>query len=492
MERWGMAQTQDGDKPVTVPRNQYPSSSDMGFCEGATMCKADLAETTVWLMHPEIDAAALAPDRQLRDLLPTALVLVFLPVVSAVALPWDDGSVSRVPYVGNCSVLSKTILQSGLLQRHLQGLVLPSILGNGGLLSAPTSITGLHLVRSQLPRLSVTLLSGIGVQLSIAAELELRGNCLVGLLSDLIDISVAVNITANIKCTNFESGTVQVVIEDCLCILGAIKINLLSGTDLNSSQLNAVMTPVGTAGTIHYQLASLPFTSGLFLELDLDGVVQDVGGSIIPHDSSPSALPLLLDNLFVMGVRQGFLNAVVVLMFQIPTQNLTCAPGAFSGASQLQEAIMTLAPTECSVCHGTHPLSIQLALAGNPLILLEENQATLKLSVLIRVFVNLDGSILNLLLLKADLGLNVHVSIAGGKLVLGLSLGSTSISLESSDVGISDISMLQPHCSSLLAERLVPLLNRVLEVGIPLPNVLDIPLLKVDIQILAGLLVIVV
>lgn len=45
-----MAWTQDGDKPVTVPRNQYPSSSDMGSCEGATMCKADLAETTVWLV----------------------------------------------------------------------------------------------------------------------------------------------------------------------------------------------------------------------------------------------------------------------------------------------------------------------------------------------------------------------------------------------------------------------------------------------------------
>lgn len=52
---------------------------------------------------------------------------------------------------------------------------------------------------------------------------------LVGLLSELIDILVDVNITANIKCTNFESGTVQVVIEDCLCVLGGIKIKLLSG-----------------------------------------------------------------------------------------------------------------------------------------------------------------------------------------------------------------------------------------------------------------------
>ncbi|KAF2982031.1 hypothetical protein EK904_002270 [Melospiza melodia maxima] len=53
--------------------------------------------------------------------------------------------------------------------------------------------------------------------------------CLVGLLSELIDILVEVNITANIKCTNFESGTFQVVTEDCLCILGAIKIKVLSG-----------------------------------------------------------------------------------------------------------------------------------------------------------------------------------------------------------------------------------------------------------------------
>lgn len=61
--------------------------------------------------------------------------------------------------------------------------------------------------------------------------------------------------------------------------------------------------------------------------------MQDVGGSIIPHDSSPSALPPLLDYLLVMGVRQSFLTAVVALMFQIPPQNLTCTPGAVSVAA---------------------------------------------------------------------------------------------------------------------------------------------------------------
>ncbi|KFP52470.1 BPI fold-containing family B member 4, partial [Cathartes aura] len=418
------------------------------------------------------------------------------------------------------NVLSDAILQNGLLQQHLQGLVLPNIMGEGGLLNSPTSITGLHLVKVRLPKLSVVLLPGIGVQLTIAAKLELSGNCLVGLLSELIDILVDVNITANIKCTNFESGTVQVVIEDCLCILGAIKIKLLSGllslsvNEIVLNQLTATLPgllcpvvdivvnlvniqllgtlnaviPVGTAGTIHYQLASLPFTSGLFLGLDLDGAVKQVGGSIIPHDSSPSALPPLLDKLLVLGLRQSFLNAVLSLLVQIPPQTFTCTPEVFSGASHLREAITTLIPSfagaRCSTCHGTSPLSIRLTLSGNPLILLEENKATVELSVMIQVFIkHLDGPILNLLLLKADLGLNARVSIAGGRLVLGLSLGSTSLSLESSDVGISNISNLKPHCSSLLVETLLPLINGALGIGIPLPNVLGIPLIKVDIQI---------
>ncbi|NXL61286.1 BPIB4 protein, partial [Chordeiles acutipennis] len=322
------------------------------------------------------------------------------------------------------NALSDTMLDNGLLQQHLQGLVLPNIMGDAGLLSSPTSITGLHLVKVWLPKLSVVLLPGIGVQLTITAKLGLSGDCLLGLFSEIIDILVDVNITANIKCKNFESGTVQVIIEDCLCILGAAKIKLLSGLlslsvhemvlkqltvtlptllcpvvdivmKLVSIQLmgtfNAVI-PVATAGTIHYQLASLPSTSGLFLRLDLDGAVKHVGGSVIPHDSSPSPLPPLLDRLLVLGIHQGFLSAVLSLLIQLPPQTLTCSP----------EVVSAAAPGACSACHGTSPLGITLTLSGNPLVLLEENKATVELLVMIQVFVkHLDGSILNLLLLKA-------------------------------------------------------------------------------------------
>ncbi|KFQ14332.1 BPI fold-containing family B member 4, partial [Leptosomus discolor] len=418
------------------------------------------------------------------------------------------------------NALSEAILQNGLLQQHLQGLVLPNIMGEGGLLNSPTSITGLHLAKIRLAKLSVVLLRGIGVQMTITAKLELSGNCLVGLLSELIEILVDVNITANIKCTNFESGTVQVAVEDCLCILGAIKIKLLSGllslsvhevvlnrltatlpgllcpvvhivVNLVNIQLlgtlNAVI-PVGTAGTIHYRLAFLRLVPGVGFRrprhLSLQGAVKQVGGSIIPHDSSPSALPPLLDKLLVLGLRQSFLNAALSLMVQIPPQTFTCTPEVFSGASRLQEAITTLVPAGCSRCQGTSPLSIKLTLSGNPLILLEENKATIELSVMIQLFVKRsDGSILNLLLLTAGLHLNTHASVVGDRLVLEVSLGSISLSLDSSDVGISDTSSLKPHCSVLLVETLLPLINGALGIGIPLPNVLDIPFVKANIQI---------
>ncbi|NXI62586.1 BPIB4 protein, partial [Anseranas semipalmata] len=413
-------------------------------------------------------------------------------------------------------VLSDAIIQNGLLQKHLQGLVVPNIMDEGGLLNSPTSITGLRLLRVRLPKLAVALLPGIGVQLVINARLDLGGSCLVGLLSELIDISVDVTITAKIKCTNFELGVVQVVIDDCFCILGAVKIKLLSGllslsiNDLVLNQLTATLPgllcpvmnivvnlvniqllgtlnaviPVGTVGTIHYHLASLPFASGMFLGLDLDGAVQRVGGSIIPHDASASALPPLLDKLLVVGLRQSFINAILSLLIQVQPQTFTCTPEAFSGAKQLQEAILALFPPGCSSCSVTSTLSIRIELLGKPLILLENNRATITLSVMVQVFIkSADGSILNLLLLKADLSLNVRLSIAGSSLVLAVSLGSASLSLESSDVGISDISSLKPHCSKLLAETLLPLINGCLGIGIPLPNVLGIPLIKADIQI---------
>ncbi|NXJ16597.1 BPIB4 protein, partial [Odontophorus gujanensis] len=335
-------------------------------------------------------------------------------------------------------VLSDAMIQSGLLQDRLQDLVLPNIVGDGGVLNTPIIIiTGLHLERSWQPELSLTLLPGIGIQLVTTVSLDLRGNCLIGLLSEIIVISVDVTITTNIKCTNFESGAVQVVVDDCICILGAVKIKLLSGLlslpvhDTVLSHLTVtlpgllcplmdiifnivniqllstldVVIPIGSKGTVHYHLAGPPFTSGSSLMMDLDGMVQQNGGSIIPHDSYASTLPLLdklLDKSLIICLRQGFLGSLLALLLKLQPYTIPCTTEAFSGANQLRDAIVALFPTGCTSCPAASPLSIRVEGVGSPFLLLEPNKAIVKLSVLLQVFVKRpDGSAVNLLLLKA-------------------------------------------------------------------------------------------
>ncbi|KAJ7417462.1 hypothetical protein BTVI_32779 [Pitangus sulphuratus] len=198
-------------------------------------------------------------------------------------------------------VLSDAIIHNGLLQQHLQGLVLPNIMGEGGLLNSPTSITGLHLVQVRLPRLSVVLLPGIGVQLTIGAKLQLSGKCLVGLLSELIDILVDVNITANIKCTNFESGTVQVVTEDCLCILGAIKIKVLSG--LLTLSVNEMV--------LRQLTATLPALVRLKIALLSQLKHRDTGKNMLRGHSQLQHLSVLLSHVTGMCHEAGMFVGIL-------------------------------------------------------------------------------------------------------------------------------------------------------------------------------------
>ncbi|CAM4651892.1 unnamed protein product [Caretta caretta] len=440
-------------------------------------------------------------------------------------LPLSQGVVpgvfSLVSPEGIHNVVSGALLRDGLLQKHLQAIQIPNIVSRGGLLGSFISITGLEVVNIQLPRVSVTLLPGIGGQLTIATKLEISGNLL---LSGLIHISVDVNLIAKVRVTDYSAGVFQVVTEDCQSLLGPFDIRLLLGllpvsvNGLVSSTLTTtlpsllcpvvsnitklvnvqllgtlnVLVPLGAVGNIQYQLASLPLITDLYVGLDLNAVIQQVGGDNIslPGSAVPVPLPPLQGNVLNLGLSQAFLNAVLSLLGRIQPQTFISKPDVFSGATQLTDAITALIPAGCPSCSVVSPLNIKITVLGPPLITLEANKATVKLSVKIQVFKKYsDGTIQTLLALKADLVLNAQVSVAGGKLLLSVSLTSADLILESSDVGIVSVSSLGTLINKLLVETFVPLINEALTVGLPLPNVLGIKLINA-VQIVEGLVVV--
>nr|XP_032618315.1 BPI fold-containing family B member 4-like [Chelonoidis abingdonii] len=290
-------------------------------------------------------------------------------------LPLSQGVVPGVFSVvspeGIHNVVLGVLLQDGLLQKHLQAIQIPDIVSGGDLLGSFISITGLEVVNVQLSTVSVTLLPGIGGQLTIATKLEINGNLL---LSELIHISVDVNLNAKVRVTDYSTGVFQVVIEDCQSLLGPFDIGLLSGllpvsvTGLVSSALTTtlpslvlsvccflrlcpvvnnivklmnmqllgtlnVLVPLGAVGKIQYQLASLPLITDLYVGLDLNTVIHQVeGGNIsLPVSAVPVTLPGSVLNL---GLSQACFNAALSLLIRIQPQTFISTSNVVSTECQ--------------------------------------------------------------------------------------------------------------------------------------------------------------
>lgn len=62
------------------------------------------------------------------------------------------------------------------------------------------------------------------------------------------------------------------------------------------------------------------------------GTIQEMGGSIIPHDSYASALPWLPSKLLIIGMRQSFLSSMLTLVLQIQPHTFPCSSEAVSAA----------------------------------------------------------------------------------------------------------------------------------------------------------------
>lgn len=63
------------------------------------------------------------------------------------------------------------------------------------------------------------------------------------------------------------------------------------------------------------------------------GTVQQMGGSIIPHDSYASTLPPLLDGLLVIILRQSFLSSLLALLLHIQPYTFPCSSEAVSATA---------------------------------------------------------------------------------------------------------------------------------------------------------------
>uniref|UniRef100_A0A8C5L8C0 BPI fold containing family B, member 4 n=1 Tax=Jaculus jaculus TaxID=51337 RepID=A0A8C5L8C0_JACJA len=402
------------------------------------------------------------------------------------------------------------------------------ILGEGGILSTVQGITGLRIMELTLPRVSVRLLPGVGVYLSLYTRVAINGKSLIGFL----DISVEVNITAKVRLTMDRTGYPRLVIERCDTLLGGIKVRLLRGLlpnlvdnlvnrvlanvlpdllcpivdvvlGLVNDQLGLVdsLVPLGILGSVQYTFSSLPLVTGEFLELDLNTLVGEAGGELIDYPlgrpavsyrpQMPELPPMGENTNSQLAISTNFLGSVLTMLQKQRAMDIDITDGMFEELPPLTTSTLgALIPKVFQQYPESRPLTIRIQVPKPPSVMLQKDKALVKVLATAEVIVSQPNDVVTTIcLLDVDTELLASFSVEGDKLMIDTKLDKATLNLKTSNVGNFDVSIMEVLVEKIFDLAFMPALNAVLGSGVPLPKILNIDFSNADIDVLEDLLV---
>ncbi|XP_007193345.1 BPI fold-containing family B member 4 [Balaenoptera acutorostrata] len=401
-------------------------------------------------------------------------------------------------------------------------------LGEGGILSTVQGITGLRIVELTLPRVSVRLLPGVGVYLSLYTRVAINGKSLIGFL----DIAVEVNITAKVQLTMDRTGYPRLVVEQCDTLLGGVKVKLLRGLlpnlvdnlvnqvlanvlpdllcpivdvvlGLVNDQLGLVdsLIPLGILGSVQYTFSSLPLVTGEFLELDLNTLVGEVGGELIdyplgrpamsPRQKMPELPPMGDNTNSQLAISANFLGSVLTLLQKQGALDIDITDGMFEELPPLTTSTLgALIPEVFQQYPESCSLTIRIQVPNPPSVMLQKDQALVKVFATSMVMVSQPNDVeTTICLIDVDTELLAMFSVENDKLMVDTKLDKTRLNLRTSNVGNFDVGLLEVLVGKIFDLAFMPAMNAMLGSGIPLPKILNIDFSNADIDILEDLLV---
>ncbi|XP_043409196.1 BPI fold-containing family B member 3 [Prionailurus bengalensis] len=426
------------------------------------------------------------------------------------------------------SLVGGPILQNvlGTVTSVNQGLLgSGGLLGGGGLLSyggifgVVEELSGLKIEELTLPKVSLKLLPGFGVQLSLHTKVGLHGS---GPLGGLLQLAAEVNVSSRVALGVSSRGTPTLVLKRCSTLLGHI--SLLSGLlpaplfgvveqtlfkvlpgllcPMVDSVLGVVnellgtalsLVPIGALGSVEFTLATLPLISNQYIELDINPIVKSVAGDIIdfPKPPKPIKVPPKDDHTSQVVVPLYLFNTVFGLLQANGALDIDITPELVPSnvpltttdlAALVPEALGKLPPGQQLL------LSIRVKEAAS--VTLQNKKATVSIPANIRVLsYRPKGTPEALFELNAVLTLNAQLAPSATKLHLSLSLEQLRVKLASSFAHTFDASHLEEWLSDVVRVAYVPKLNVDLDVGIPLPKVLNVNFATAALEIIENAVV---
>ncbi|XP_016017702.2 BPI fold-containing family B member 6 [Rousettus aegyptiacus] len=384
-------------------------------------------------------------------------------------------------------------------------------------------ITDMKVKDVKLPVITLSFIPGVGIFQCVSTGMTITGKSFIG---KNMEITVVLNITAtNRLLQDEETGLPVFKSEGCEVILGSVKTNLPSNMLPNvinkflDSTLHKVLPalmcpaidavlvyvnkkwanmndamPIGQMGTVKYVLTSIPTTTANYIQVDFSPVVQQPKGNTIKLAETEEA-PEFLDD-YAEGSSQlllsaSFLTAELALLQKSLDLNVQ---DKMIGElpPQTTNTLAGFIPQVAEAYPKSKRMVTQIRINKPSKVTMKAGKSLLHLHGTLEMFaVRRRGKTpVSLFLLETHFNLKIQYSVHENRLQMTTSLDSLlSLSRKSSSVGAFDEKELTGFITDFLQEAYIPAVNDVLQVGFPLPDLLDMNYNLAELDIVENALV---
>ncbi|XP_028631172.1 BPI fold-containing family B member 3 isoform X2 [Grammomys surdaster] len=364
------------------------------------------------------------------------------------------------------------------------------LLSYGGIFSLVEELSGLKIEELTLPKVSIKLLPGLGVQLSLhtklAAEVNVSSKVALGMSPRGTPILVLKRCNTLLGHISVMSGLLPTpifgLVEQTLCkvlpgLLCPVVDSVLSVVnELLGATLSLV--PLGPLGSVEFTLATLPLISNQYIELDINPIVKSIAGDVIdfPKPRLPVKVPPKEDHTSQVTVPLYLFSTVFGLLQTNGALDLDITPEMVPRNIPLTTTdLAALAPEALGKLPPGQHLLLSLRVTKSPMVLLQNKKATVSIPVTIHVLSSVpQGTPVALFQMNGVMTLNAHLAPSSTKLHISLALERLSVELASSFSQPFDASRLEEWLSDVVRAAYMQRLNEHLEVGIPLPKILNV------------------
>ncbi|XP_029932359.1 bactericidal permeability-increasing protein-like [Myripristis murdjan] len=415
------------------------------------------------------------------------------------------------------------------LKQKLQTIQIPDFSGKS---KVKYSLTNVRIVGMGIPNSALTLAPGTGISMSIRdAFINVRGNWRVRYkfirTSGSFDLDVnGLSIGTTISVTSGAGGRPVVSSVNCGASIGSTRIKFhgraswlynifrklierpmrkkmeeqicprVSDTvsDLNPRlQTLNVLARVDKHAEIEYSMVSSPVVTQSSIALNLKGQFYNIGRHQEPPFSpQPFSMPTQ-QHMVYMGMSAFTANSAGFVYNRAGILSVSITDDMIPSVSPIRLSTSSFGVIIPEISRRFPGLKMKLTMsaASDPMVIFKPNNMTITAVATVTAFaIQADSTLSPLFVLKLDTSVSAAMSVTQMRLGGTLSLNKMEMSVQSSNVGNFQVSVLNNFIPTVLRWVVIPIVNTELRKGYPLPELQNMQLMNTQLQIMQDYLMI--